>query len=71
METRAKWLLVYLADHERALAETIDKVEKMQLKITPAAGMDSGAIRNCENRIRAGLNSLDDLKTASIEFVDG
>ncbi|MGE4404670.1 ATPase [Pseudomonas sp.] len=27
-ETRAKWLLVYIADHERALAETIDKIEK-------------------------------------------
>ena len=27
-ETRAKWLLVYIADHERALAETVDKIEK-------------------------------------------
>ncbi|MCW3147804.1 ATPase [Stutzerimonas stutzeri] len=27
-ETRAKWLLVYLADHERALAETIGKIEQ-------------------------------------------
>jgi len=27
-ETRAKWLLVYLADHERKLAETIERIEK-------------------------------------------
>ena len=27
-ETRAKWLLVYIADHERALAETVEKIER-------------------------------------------
>lgn len=27
-ETRAKWLLVYLADHERVLAETIGRIEQ-------------------------------------------
>ncbi|EIK52239.1 hypothetical protein YO5_01604 [Stutzerimonas stutzeri TS44] len=27
-ETRAKWLLAYLADHERVLAQTIGKIEQ-------------------------------------------